>query len=126
LKICYYSSKTSNTEEFVKSLGVENQKIVKGLVVCEPFVLIVPTYARADGTGAVHKTVIDFLRVHRDLIKGVIGGGNRNFGRHFAYSADVISTKCEVPILHKFELRGTNTDRIMVKKMLGEMNARLS
>lgn len=123
MNICYYSSKTSNTEKFVETLGYDSQRIIKGLEVNEPFVLFVPTYARADGTGAVHKTVIDFLKINRHLIRGVVGAGNRNFGNLFAYSADVVSARCKVPLLYKFELRGTDTDTLNMKKILGEMNA---
>ena len=36
--------------------------------------------------------------------------GNRNWGSLFARAADVIATKFRVPVLHKFELAGSEQD----------------
>lgn len=117
--IYYQSSKTRNTERFVNKLGVpESFRISKGLIAPRPFVLALPTYARNDGTGAVHKSVIEFLNANKDRILGVIGGGNRNFGRQFAYAADIVSKKCKVPILHKFELFGTDEDVFITQEKI--------
>lgn len=83
----------------------------------EPFVLICPTYADGQGRGAVAKPVIHFLNDarRRALLRGVIGAGNRNFGRQFASAADVIAQKCGVPVLYRFELAGTDFDVIRVR-----------
>ena len=113
---CYYSSKTRNTARFVSNLDTKILEISKGLIVDEPFVLVIPTYARADGTGAVHKTIIDFVKSHSTLIRGVVGSGNVNFGKYYAYAADVVSRRCSVPILHKFELFGTEKDVEIVNR----------
>ena len=84
----------------------------------EPFVLVVPTYADGQGRGAVHKQVIRFLNEpeNRTLLRGVIASGNRNFGRYFAYAGDVISAKCHVPVLYRFELSGTQTDVTRIRQ----------
>lgn len=73
---------------------------------------MIPTYAGGDGFGAVVKPIKRFLNdeQNRSLLRGVISGGNRNFGEYFGYAADVISSKCNVPILYKFELAGTDED----------------
>lgn len=113
---CYFSSKTRNTFRFVEKLDSKILEIEKGLVVSEPFLLVVPTYARADGTGAVHKTVIDFVKASMPYIRGVVGSGNVNFGKYFGYAANVVSSKCNVPILHKFELFGTERDVDIVNR----------
>ena len=69
------------------------------------------------GRGAVHRQVIRFLNDpgHRAGLRGVIGAGNRNFGATFALAARVISEKCQVPVLYRFELAGTETDLIRVR-----------
>lgn len=78
----------------------------------KPFVLICPTYADNEGRGAVPKQVIRFLNnpQNRTFLMGVIAGGNTNFGEYYGYAGDVISKKCQVPLLYRFELRGTPKD----------------
>lgn len=115
--IVYYSSKSGNTKRFVEHLGLPalrlpispNEALPE---ITQPFVLICPTYADGEGHGAVPKTVIKALNREdiRDLLKGVIGSGNRNFGELFAYAGTVISRKCHVPLLYQFELSGTPQD----------------
>ena len=46
----------------------------------------------------------------RALLRGVIATGNRNFGVIFALSGKVISDKCNVPVLYRFELAGNDLD----------------
>lgn len=76
-----------------------------------------PTYADGEGRGAVPKQVIRFLNdsENRAFIRGVIAGGNTNFGKFYAYAGDVISAKCQVPCLYRFELMGTDDDIVNVK-----------
>jgi protein involved in ribonucleotide reduction len=122
MQLYYQSSKTRNTERFVKKLDVpESFRISKGLITTDRFVLVLPTYARNDGTGAVHKSVVDFINLNHDRLIGVIGGGHRNFGRYFAAAANIISKKCKVPILHKFELFGTDEDVYITQEKLKEL-----
>ncbi|MGR3402787.1 class Ib ribonucleoside-diphosphate reductase assembly flavoprotein NrdI, partial [Paracoccus sp. (in: a-proteobacteria)] len=82
-----------------------------------PYVLICPTFADGEGRGAVPRQVIRFLNDpgRRAGLRGVIGAGNRNFGATFALAARVISEKCQVPVLYRFELAGTETDLIRVR-----------
>ena len=115
--IVYYSSPTENTHRFVSALGIRSIRIPVSMKqdcpsVDMPFVLISPCYADNDGSKAVPKQVIRFLndKNNRDQMQGVIGAGNRNFGETFARAADIISKKCGVPCLYKFELSGTPTD----------------
>ncbi|AGF74200.1 ribonucleotide reductase stimulatory protein [Bartonella australis AUST/NH1] len=121
--IVYYSSVTGNTEHFVSQLGQKLFKIDKrrpSTLVKEPYVLVVPTYADGEGRMAVPKAVIHFLNEveNRKLIRGVIGGGNRSFGRNYGLAGRVIAEKCCVPCLYCFELRGTEEDVVCVKKGL--------
>ncbi len=86
------------------------------------FVLICPTFADGLGRGAVPKQVIKFLNIaeNRDLLRGVIAAGNRNFGTTFALAGDVIAQKTNAPVLYRFELAGTETDIIRIKAGLAE------
>lgn len=118
LLIVYFSSPTGNTRRFVESLGFDAICLPTGKrhitpLVHQKFILITPTYAHDDGLNAVPKPVIRFLNEenNRNNMVGVIGAGNRNFGHTFALAADVISRKCGVPLLHKFELFGNEEDR---------------
>ena len=119
----YYSSPSGNTDRFVNKIGLPNIRIPMSMkdecpIIDQPYVLISPCYGNDDGSNAVPKQVIRFLNnsSNREMLRGVIGAGNSNFGDRFAYAADVISKKCNVPLLYKFELSGTPTDVIKVKQ----------
>lgn len=86
-------------------------------MVDQPYVLIVPTYGGGTtfsgrDTNYVPKQVIKFLnnKHNRSLIRAVIAAGNTNFGDSFCFAGDVISQKCAVPYLYRFELMGTPED----------------
>ena len=121
--LVYYSSTSGNTYRFINSLGIRSVRVPISMkdecpVIDEPYVLVCPTYADDDGSKAVPKQVIRFLNDarNREQMVGVIASGNRNFGDKFAYSGDVISRKCGVPCLYRFELSGTPTDTVNVRK----------
>jgi protein involved in ribonucleotide reduction len=131
--LVYFSSVSENTHRFVQKLGVPATRIpLHGRIeVDEPYVLILPTYGGgrhnpniadiADG-GYVPKQVIAFLNNehNRSLIRGVIAAGNNNFGAEFAYAGDVVSRKCGVPYLYRFELMGTADDVAAVRVGLAD------
>lgn len=115
--LVYYSSATGNTARLVAALGIDAMRIPirpsdPMPTPARPFVLVCPTFADGAGRGAVPKQVIRFLNEpsRRALLRGVIGAGNRNFGATFALSGDVIAKKCNVPVLTRFELAGTDLD----------------
>ncbi|UVY85336.1 class Ib ribonucleoside-diphosphate reductase assembly flavoprotein NrdI [Brachybacterium sp. NBEC-018] len=115
--LVYFSSVSGNTHRFVEKLGLPAQRIPlypkeEPLVMDEEFVLMVPTYGGGNGRGAVPKQVIKFLNDQRNrtLIRGVIGGGNTNFGETYCLAGDIISARCQVPHMYKFELLGTPRD----------------
>lgn len=115
--LVFFSSGSGNTARFVARLGLPALRIPirpddPMPAVDAPFVLICPTYADGQGRGAVPKPVIRFLNdsSRRALLRGVIGAGNRNFGATYALAARVIAEKCNVPVLWRFELAGTDTD----------------
>ncbi|MFC7066977.1 class Ib ribonucleoside-diphosphate reductase assembly flavoprotein NrdI [Brucella rhizosphaerae] len=123
--IIYFSSRSENTHRFVMRLGMRSQRIPlesyednTGLLrVNEPFVLVTPTYGGGGAKGAVPKPVIRFLNDadNRSLIRGVIAAGNSNFGEAFGLAGKIISAKCKVPYLYRFELLGTDEDLGNVK-----------
>ncbi|MGQ4538151.1 class Ib ribonucleoside-diphosphate reductase assembly flavoprotein NrdI [Dermabacteraceae bacterium P7074] len=115
--IVYFSSVSGNTHRFVEKLGLPAQRIPlypkqEMLRMEEEYVLIVPTYGGGSERGAVPKQVIKFLNDERNrsLIRGVISAGNTNFGEAYCKAGDIISAKCRVPHLYKFELLGTPGD----------------
>lgn len=116
-RVIYFSARSGNTARFVDALGLPSARLPATSAQAlprpkEPYVLVCPTYADAEGRGAVPKPVIRFLNDpdNRGLLDGVIAGGNRNFGATFALAGEVISRKCQVPVLYRFELAGTSTD----------------
>jgi len=118
--LVYFSSVSENTHRFVEKLGLPAIRIpLHGRIeVDELYVLVLPTYGGGRATpdindgGYVPKQVIAFLNNehNRSLIRGVIAAGNNNFGAEFAYAGDVVSRKCGVPYLYRFELMGTPDD----------------
>ena len=124
-QIVYFSSTTNNTKRFVEKLGLPAQRIPlrpkeEPLHVDEEYVLVVPTYGGGNSKGAVPKQVIKFLNDehNRSLIRGVITGGNTNFGKAYCIAGDIISAKCHVSHMYKFELLGTPQDADRVREGL--------
>ena len=115
--VVYFSSVSNTTHRFVEKLDARVLRLPlltgeEPPLAAEPFVLVVPTYGRPGGSGAVPPQVVKFLnrRANRQLLRGVIGAGNTNFGESFCLAADKVAAKCDVPLLYKFELMGTPDD----------------
>ena len=133
--VVYFSSATENTRRFVDKLGFPAKRIPlhkkdDPLVVDEPYVLICPTYG--GGASITHENskpvpvqVIRFLNNehNRGLIRAVIAGGNSNFGSDFGKAGEIISAKCKVPYVYRFELMGNDEDVRLCREGL-EANAR--
>lgn len=130
--LVFFSSVSENTLRFVERLGRTAVRIplrprIEGMIrVCRPFVLVVPTYGGGEQAGAVPKQVIAFLNdpANRALLRGVITAGNTNFGEHYCLAGPVISRKCGVPELYRFELLGTQRDIERVNEGLDRFWAR--
>ena len=135
VRVVYFSSVSENTHRFVQKLELPAIRIpLHGrITVHDPYVLILPTYGGGkvngpDATpdphagGYVPKQVIAFLNDehNRSLIRGVIAAGNTNFGAEFGYAGNVVSRKCNVPFLYRFELMGTTDDVFAVRAGLAE------
>ena len=128
--LVYFSSVSENTHRFVQKLGLAAVRIPLhgGIEVDQPYVLVLPTYGGGRVTpdiragGYVPKQVISFLNNehNRSLLRGVIAAGNTNFGAEFCYAGDVVSRKCGVPYLYRFELMGTDEDVQAVRTGLAD------
>ena len=124
--IVYFSSSSENTHRFVQRLELPAVRIPlnerERIQVDEPYILIVPSYGGGGTAGAVPRQAIRFLNDphNRQLIRGVIAAGNRNFGEAYGRAGDVIKQKCGVPYLYRFELMGTPTDVDNVRKGVNE------
>ena len=132
-QLIYFSSTSENTSRFVAKLGRELARIPlhakdAPLLATRPYVLVVPTYGGTGGEGSVPKQVIRFLNdpQNRQLIRGVIGAGNTNFGDNYCMAAEIIAAKCNVPRLYRFELMGTPEDVARVHNGLDTFWTRLS
>lgn len=120
--VVYFSSTTNNTHRFAMKLGLPARRIPlrrtdPPLVVDEPYVLICPTYGGGVSIAGrepkpVPAQVIAFLNNphNRKLLRAVVASGNTNFGADYGKAGDVISAKCHVPYVYRFELLGTPED----------------
>ncbi|TLV21881.1 class Ib ribonucleoside-diphosphate reductase assembly flavoprotein NrdI [Klebsiella indica] len=124
--IVYFSSSSENTHRFVQRLGLPAVRIPlnerERIQVDAPYILIVPSYGGGGTAGAVPRQAIRFLNDphNRQLIRGVIAAGNRNFGEAYGRAGDIIAQKCGVPYLYRFELMGTPQDVDNVRKGVNE------
>jgi len=120
-RLVYFSSVSETTHRFVQKLGSPAIRIPlhERIEVDRPYVLLLPTYGRGrgdgphlDAKGYVPKQVIAFLNNprNRSLIRAVIGAGNTQFGAEYCFAAKLVSHKCKVPLLYRFELMGTAED----------------
>ena len=126
IDIVYFSNYSGNTKRFVEKLNGNSIRIpidwddTRPLVVGSKFVLFVPTYGGGSQNAAIPKQVRRFLNIpeNRNLLRGVVGFGNTNFGEHFCKGARMISEKTGVPLLAQVEIFGTPEDVTKVEKAM--------
>ncbi|MGB3769533.1 MAG: class Ib ribonucleoside-diphosphate reductase assembly flavoprotein NrdI [Rhodococcus sp. (in: high G+C Gram-positive bacteria)] len=135
--LVYFSSVSENTHRFVDKLGIPATRIPvryprDDVTIDRPYVLVLPTYgggttSTGRDTSYVPKPVIRFLNDphNRSLIRAVIAAGNTNFGDSYCFAGDVVSSKCNVPFLYRFEVMGTPDDVHRVREGLTEFWERL-
>lgn len=124
--IVYFSNVSNNTHRFVEKLGVPAHRIPirwegdEPFLAQGPYVLVVPTYGGGNDNHTIPKQVRKFLnfKPNRDLLRGVIGMGNTNFGEHYCKAAEMISAKTGVPLLYRVEITGTPDDVLQVRERL--------
>lgn len=129
--IVYFSNASENTKRFVEKLSPElnlvriplKWAVDLPLLVSREYVLVLPTYGGGEQEKAVPRQVVKFLNIqsNRDLIRGVIGTGNTNFGEHYCLAADVVVAKTGVPLLSRVEIFGTPDDIKIVNERLEQL-----
>jgi protein involved in ribonucleotide reduction len=126
IRLVYFSNVSENTKRFVEKVTNNGVRIpvrssdARDFSVDFEYVLVVPTYGGGAEGPAIPKPVRVFLNnpANRDLLRGVIGTGNTNFGKHYCKAADMISAKTGVPIIARVEITGTPSDIELVKQRL--------
>lgn len=133
LDIVYFSNYSGNTKRFVEKIehGTGNTiripidwDVDHPITVSNRYVLFVPTYGGGSEKSAIPRQVRHFLNIpsNRELLQGVVGLGNTNFGEHFCKAAELISGKTGVPIIARVEIFGTSEDVQRVQERLEQLN----
>jgi protein involved in ribonucleotide reduction len=116
--IVYFSNYSGNTKKFVEKLDGNFIRIPINWDSDNPvlaggrYVLFVPTYGGGSQNAAIPRSVRQFLNIeqNRNLLVGVVGFGNTNFGEHFCKAAEMICQKTGVPLIARVEIFGTEED----------------
>jgi protein involved in ribonucleotide reduction len=130
LDIIYFSKYSGNTKRFVEKLDVNAIRIPIDWDIDNPiiadrgYVLFVPTYGGGHERASIPRQVRYFLNIpeNRELLKGIVGFGNTNFGEHYCKAAEMISGKTGVPIIARVEIFGTSEDVQRVQERLNKLN----
>jgi protein involved in ribonucleotide reduction len=130
INIVYFSNYSGNTKRFVEKINdgsftdyripINSRDSCAYPVPTAPYILFVPTYGGGSERSAIPRQVRRFLNVpeNRNLLRGVVGLGNTNFGEHFCKAAELISQKTGVPIIARVEIFGTPDDVTKVKERM--------
>lgn len=126
IDIVYFSNYSENTKRFVEKLTDAGIRIptkpsnARNFTVGREYVLVLPTYGGGNEAPAIPKSVRIFLNdpSNRDLLRGVIGTGNTNFGEHYCKAADMVCNKTGVPLIARVEIMGTAEDVTLIKERL--------
>ena len=127
IQIVYFSNHSGNTKRFVDKLDNSSIRIpiswnpASPVYVNAEYVLMVPTYGGGSERSAIPKQVKSFLNIeeNRNLLRGVVGFGNTNFGDNYCKAAELIAQKTGVPVIARVEIFGTDDDVNKVKERLG-------
>lgn len=130
IDVVYFSNYSGNTKRFVEKLGINATRIPiawdidNPIIVDRGYVLFVPTYGGGSEQSAIPRQVRHFLNIprNRELLQGIVGLGNTNFGEHYCKAAEMISGKTGVPIIARVEIFGTSEDVQRVKERLEKLN----
>ena len=130
IDVVYFSNYSGNTKRFVEKINDGNFNTISipinpragDSIPCPtaPYILFVPTYGGGSERSAIPRQVRRFLNVpeNRDLLRGVVGFGNTNFGDNFCKAAELISRKTGVPLIARVEIFGTPEDVNKVKERM--------
>lgn len=131
--IYYYSSASGLVRLFAERLG----RPVYNLAEREhrlseadgPWVLLTPSYKTGNANNdTIPEAVKRFLRKpsNRRLLVGVMGSGNRNFGRFYQKAAREIAEVSGRPILFEFELSGNPWDLTECQRIMADLDEALA
>ena len=128
--VYYYSSASGLVRSFAERLNrpVFNlaEREHRRSQVDGPWVLLTPSYKTGNASNAtIPEGVRRFLddEHNRRLMVGVMGSGNRNFGRYYQMAARQIAEQSGRPMLFEFELAGTPWDVEECRHILEELDA---
>ncbi|ASR53990.1 MULTISPECIES: class Ib ribonucleoside-diphosphate reductase assembly flavoprotein NrdI [Cellulomonas] len=132
IPVYYYSSASGLVRSFAQRLErpVHDlaQREVRLSEADGPWVLLTPSYKTGnDANDTVPEAVRRFLRsaANRRRLVGVIGSGNRNFGRYYQDAARLVARASGRPVLFEFELAGTPWDVEECRRLLADLDAAL-
>lgn len=118
MKIIYHSL-TGNIKRFLSKSKYNNQsfELLTGEeIIDEKFILITYTI----GNGEIPQIVEKFMRKNYYNCKGLIGSGNRNWGKNFCKSVYKLNDTYNIPVLLTFETSGTKKDIIKFHEIIKE------
>lgn len=131
--VYYYSSASGLVRTFAERLGrpafALAEREHRRSEVDGPWVLLTPSYTTGnEANDTIPEAVRRFLRSahNRRLLVGVMGSGNRNFGRYYQHAAREIAARSGRPVLLEFELAGTPWDVAEAQRVLAELDAALA
>lgn len=124
--IVYFSNYSGNTKRLVDKINGNAIRIpidwdsLNPTIVDREYILILPTYGGGSEKSAIPRQVRHFLNIeqNRNLLRGVIGTGNTNFGEHYCKAAEMVSAKTGVPLIARVEIFGTDEDVSKIKERL--------
>ena len=120
MKIIYHSL-TGNIEKFLTKINHECDllRLSNGKeIIDKSFVLITYTI----GNGDIPCIINDFMVENHKYCKGLIGSGNRNWGKNYCGSVFKLKDLYNIPVLMTFETSGTKKDIIKFHDILKEVN----
>jgi len=135
--VYYYSSTSNLIRRFATNLtALDGRPVldladreVRALEAPGSWVLLTPSYkAGNDAHATLPAAVRAFLRSpsNRRRMVGIIGSGNRNFGRYYQAAARELAVASRRPVLFEFELAGTPEDVARCAEILASLDSRLS
>jgi protein involved in ribonucleotide reduction len=131
--VYYYSSSSGLVRAFADQLGRPTFNLAerehRRSEVDGPWVLLTPSYMTGNpANDTIPEGVRRFLRsaVNRRAMVGVMGSGNRNFGKHYQMAARQIAATSGRPVLFEFEISGTPWDVEECRRILAELDEALA
>lgn len=130
--VYYYSSTSGLVRTFAERLDRPTRNLAERVhrhsEADGPWVLLTPSYKSGnEANDTIPEAVRRFLRSARNrrLLVGVMGSGNRNFGRYYQKAAREIAQRSGRPVLFEFELAGTPWDVEECERILQDLDAAL-